>query len=132
MTLLLDTNILIYAYRNQGQCRSRLDSQPPGEVSISAVTAMEIEVGLTKSERPEAMRRFWTDALGRYRLLALDLEAARHAGRLRAQLEAAGTPIGPYDTQIAGIALAHNLTLVTRNVREFARIPGLRLENWFD
>ena len=93
---------------------------------------MEIELGLAKSERPEAMRRFWTDALGRYRLLALDLEAARHAGRLRAQLENAGTPIGPYDTQIAGIALAHDLTLVTRNIREFARVPGLRLDNWYD
>lgn len=132
MKLLLDTNILIYAYRNQGHCRARLDAEPPDDICISAVSALEMELGLAKSSRPEAMQRFWHDALGRYRLLALDLNAARHAGHLRAHLEKAGTPVGAYDLQIAGMALAHNLTVVTRNTREFARVPGLRVENWYD
>ncbi len=132
MSLLLDTNILIYAYRNQGRCRARLDAQAPDTVFLSAISALEMELGLAKSARPDAMQRFWQDALERHRLLAFDLEASRHAGRLRAHLETAGTPIGPYDLQIAGIALAHGLTVVTRNTREFARVPGLRVENWYD
>ena len=57
---------------------------------------------------------------------------AATAARTRAHLEQAGTPIGPIDTLIAGIALAHDLTLVTRNTREFERVLGLKLENWYD
>jgi tRNA(fMet)-specific endonuclease VapC len=59
-------------------------------------------------------------------------EATRHFGELRTCLAAAGTPIGPYDLQIAAIALTHDLTVVTRNVREFGRVPSLRIENWID
>jgi tRNA(fMet)-specific endonuclease VapC len=132
MSLLIDTNILIYAYRDQGGCRQRLEAQDPSQVCICVVNAVEIAFGAAKATRPEPLRRFWADALRRYRLAPLDLPAASQAGALRAQLEAVGRPIGAYDLLIAGIALAHDLTVVTRNTREFTRVPGLRVENWYE
>jgi tRNA(fMet)-specific endonuclease VapC len=63
-------------------------------------------------------------------VLSFDVEDARHAGAIRAELAAAGTPIGPYDALIAGQARARCLVLVTHNVREFARVPGLQVEDW--
>ena len=62
--------------------------------------------------------------------LPFDGNAARHFGRIRAELTKAGTPIGPYDFQIAAIALSHSLILVTHNTREFSRVTGLNLEDW--
>ena len=62
--------------------------------------------------------------------LAFDGDAARHFGRIRAELTKVGTPIGPYDLQIAAIALSNNLTLVTHNTREFSRVIGLHIEDW--
>ncbi|KAF1047051.1 PIN domain-containing protein [Xylophilus sp.] len=132
MSLLVDTNILIYAYRHQGGCRERIEACAPAEVAISAVSIVEIESGIAKATRPEPLRRFLEDSIGRYRVLPLDNEAARRAGRLRAQLESQGRPIGHYDTLIAATALAHGLTVVTHNTREFAHVPGLRLEDWYD
>lgn len=67
-----------------------------------------------------------------WRFLDFDSEDARAAGLLRAQLARAGTPVGPYDALIGGQALARDLTVITRNFREFARISGLRVENWED
>jgi tRNA(fMet)-specific endonuclease VapC len=64
-------------------------------------------------------------------VLDYDLDAAQHYGELRAYLEKHGTPIGPLDQQIAAHALALDITLVTNNLREFERVPGLRVENWF-
>lgn len=131
MSLLVDTNILVYAYRQQGGCRERLEACTPADVFISALSVVEIELGIAKAARPEPLRRFLDDSLRRYRLLPLDLDGARRAGRLRAQLESKGTPIGHYDTLIAGTALAHGLTIVTRNTREFTRVPGLNVEDWY-
>jgi tRNA(fMet)-specific endonuclease VapC len=67
-----------------------------------------------------------------FKVLGFDANDARHAGQVRASLAAAGTPIGPYDVLIAGQALARNLTLVTSNVREFRRVPGLRVKDWLE
>jgi tRNA(fMet)-specific endonuclease VapC len=64
--------------------------------------------------------------------LAFDSECAAQAARIRAELEARGTPIGPHDILIAATALRHQSTLVTRNVREFSRVPGLQWINWHD
>lgn len=65
-------------------------------------------------------------------VLPLDYPSAEAAGLLRSSLESKGNLIGSYDLLIAGIAIAHNLTAITRNTREFARVPGLRVENWYD
>jgi tRNA(fMet)-specific endonuclease VapC len=72
------------------------------------------------------LQRFFSQ----FSIIHLDSEAAIIAGRLRAELAAIGTPIGPYDVQIAAIAMANNLILVTHNTREFSRVNGLQIEDW--
>lgn len=129
---LIDTNILVYAYRNQGQCRARLEAQNPSDIYICAITVAEIEYGIAKSLRPDGLRLFLADVKNRYALQPMSLSAATQSGQLRAKLERQGQPIGPYDLLIAGVALAHDMTVVTRNVREFERVPGLRVQNWYD
>ena len=131
MRYLLDTNILVYAYQNRGGCRQRLDRQDPARAHICPINVFEIERGIAKSARPQALRLFLSDTLARYPQAALDTAAAQRAGQLGASLERQGQPIGPYDLLIAGIALAHDLTLVTHNTAEFARVPDLRLEDWY-
>lgn len=129
---LLDTNILIYAYRNLGECRARLEAHNPLELCICAITVAEIEYGIAKSARPEGLRLFLADVQNRYQLQPMSLEAASQAGQLRAVLERQGLPIGAYDLLIAGVALANDLVVVTRNTREFSRVPKLKVENWYD
>ena len=131
MKYLLDTNILVYAYQNRGGCRQRLDQHDATRVHICPINVFEIERGIAKSVRPQALRLFLSDTLARYVQAPLDIAAAQHAGQLRATLERQGQPIGPYDLLIAGIALAHDLTLVTHNTAEFARVPSLKLEDWY-
>lgn len=132
MNFLLDTNILVYAYRNQGGCRQKLDSLDPQHVHLCAINVFEIERGIAKSQRPEALRLFLSVLLQRHPIAALDTSAAQHAAQVRAALETQGQTIGPYDVLIAGTALALKLTLVTRNTREFERVPGLQVVNWYD
>ncbi|MDB5730436.1 MAG: VapC toxin family domain ribonuclease [Variovorax sp.] len=128
---LLDTNPLIYAFRNMGRCRERIDQADPSSLHLGTISVFEIEYGLARSSNPQPMRLFLADACRRYRCLPLDEASAAAAGRLRHLLQNAGTPIGPCDLLIAGTALAHDLTVVTRNLREFLRVPGLRVEDWY-
>ena len=92
----------------------------------------ELEFGLAKSDKPAPLRAFIHEVKQRYTVLNFDAAAAQKAGEIRAVLQSKGTPIGPYDVQVAGVALANNLSIVTRNTREFERVPGLRVENWYD
>lgn len=129
---LLDTNALIYAFKGQGRYRERIDAVDPTLLRISTLSLFEIEFGLARSARPAPLRLFLEDLRRRHILLPLDARSAVHAGQLRQALQHKGTPIGPYDLLIAGTALAHNLIVVTRNLREFERVPGLRVEDWYD
>jgi tRNA(fMet)-specific endonuclease VapC len=128
---LLDTNILVYAYRNQGACRQRLEAADVRQVYLCSINVFEIERGIAKSQRPQALQLFLDDALARFPMLTLDIAASQCAARVRSHLEAREQMIGPYDVLIAGIALAHQCTLVTRNTAEFSRIDGLNVENWY-
>jgi tRNA(fMet)-specific endonuclease VapC len=128
---LLDTNILIYAYRHQGGCFERLRDTPSEQIALCSVNIFELEYGMAQSERPQTMRLFVNELLGRHAMLDLTVQAATHAGYLRAHLRKLGTPIGEYDLLIAGIALANQLTIVTHNTREFSRVPGLQVEDWY-
>lgn len=128
---LLDTNILVYAYQNRGGCRQRLDAHDPALLHICPVNIFEIERGIAKSARPQALRLFLSATLSRHPLAPFNAAAAQCAGQLRATLERQGQPIGPYDLLIAGTALAHGLTLVTHNTGKFARVPGLALADWY-
>jgi tRNA(fMet)-specific endonuclease VapC len=130
---LLDTNICIYiAKRRPTKVLSRLQQLRPGDVGMSVVTFLELTYGAWKSQHPE-------ENLARLEQLErlipaqpLDSWVARDYARVRAELERKGTPIGAYDLLIAAHALSLGLTLVTNNLREFRRVPGLKVENWID
>lgn len=126
---LLDTNAVIAVLNTpDGGVVRRLRRKRPGNVFVSAIVQHELYFGAFKSARTERNVSL-VDALA-FNVLALDRDDARAAGRVRASIASAGTPIGPYDVLIAGQALNRNLTLVTHNVGEFARVAGLKLEDW--
>ena len=129
---LLDTNTLIYFFKGQGNVAERLFAVPPGDVAISSVSLYEIEVGIAKSEQPAKRRRQFDTFLAVVSVLPFDRSAARAAATVRVDLERRGFPIGPLDNLIAGVALAHRATLVTRNTREFSRVPNLAIMDWYD
>ncbi|MBU6200268.1 MAG: type II toxin-antitoxin system VapC family toxin [Xanthomonadaceae bacterium] len=126
---LLDTNAVI-ALLNEPRSvlGKRVRRHKPEEFCISAIVAHELFYGAYKS-RNAAANVALVDAL-RFEVLELDRDDARHAGQIRAQLGTQGTPIGPYDVLIAGQARARGLILITRNTREFSRVPELKSEDW--
>jgi len=129
---LLDTDTLIYTFKRAGNCLARLSQQPDADLAVSCINLFELEFGMAKSNNRALMERYLREICKRYTVLEFDQAAARQAGLVRAHLQSLGTPIGPYDVQVAGVALSRQLTLVTRNTREFDRVPELRVENWYD
>lgn len=121
----------MYFFRGEGQAAERLFAHSPAAIALPAVVLYELETGLAKSSDP-ARRRRQVEALVReVRVLPFGIEEARAAACVRAALEFAGTPIGPLDTLIAGTAVAHGAVVVTRNTREFGRVDGLRVDDWY-
>ncbi len=129
MRYLLDANAVI-ALLNDTASRAaqRARRERPGDVAMSAIVAHELFYGAFKSRRA-AHNVALVDAL-QFAVLDFDREDARQAGKVRAYLAGKGTPIGPYDVLIAGQAMARNMILVTHNRSEYARVPGLRIEDW--
>lgn len=128
---LLDTNTCVYAVSGRFPVVTRqLDSRLAGTVGMSVIVMGELMFGISKSlRREDALRRL--EALQQVvAVTELPADAAAHYGEIRAHLERAGTPIGNNDLWISAHARAAGLTLVTNNVREFSRVPGLELENW--
>ncbi len=131
MKYLLDTDTLIYVFKRLGNCLARLTAQADSEIALSTINLFELEYGMGKSNNRIKMDSYVLNLRKRYAVLDFDLAASQQAGSVRALLHTQGTPIGPYDVQIAGIALSNNLTVVTRNTREFSRVPNLKVENWY-
>ena len=131
MRYLLDTNICIYIAKRRPRCvLSRLERLRPGDVGMSIVTYLELVYGAWKSQQAAANLARLEELRGIIPVQPLDVGAARDYARIRTDLEKRGSPIGAYDLLIAAHALSLGLILVTNNVREFARIHGLRLESW--
>lgn len=128
---LLDTNTLIYFFKGLGNVSQHLFLQEPKKIFIPSIVVYELEVGIAKSNDPAKRIKQLDQLLAQTNTLEFGLKEAKESASIRAELEKAGTPIGPMDTLIAGIARAHNLTLITRNTKEFNRIKGLNLENWY-
>jgi len=128
----LDTNTVAYAFKGMGGVRERLLATPRDAVALPAVVVYEIEYGLARQVVSERRQQQWAEFLASVRILPLNAEAARQAALIRAELEASGLGIGPLDVLIAGIAVAHGATLVTRNLREFGRIGRLATINWYE
>jgi len=127
----LDTNTLIYFFKEMGQVAKRLLELPPQEIAIPAIVLYELEVGLAKSTAPEKRRAQLEQLLAVMSVLPFGPQEAKAAAQLRVQLENAGRPIGPLDILIAGTALAHQAVLVTHNLNEFSRIKDLTVEDWY-
>ena len=130
MSYLLDKNVCIRIINGRSVlARQKLLSHPADEIIVCSIVRAELFYGASKSRTPEATQRKQALVLIPFASLPFDDAAAAMYGKIRAELEQAGTPIGPLDLQIAAIALAHQLTLVTHNTREFSRIPHLQLED---
>jgi tRNA(fMet)-specific endonuclease VapC len=130
----LDTNIAIYVInRRMPSVRLRLAEQLRlgTEIGFSAVALFELRYGHARSDRRAESDRLLAEFLAPgIVILPFDAEDAAHAGDIRAVLESRGTPIGPYDCLIAAQARCRGATLLTANVREFERVPGLLVTDW--
>jgi tRNA(fMet)-specific endonuclease VapC len=131
MVWLLDTKAVIALVTRRAEAlRRRVEAAEPGTLATSTIVAQELYFGAYRSGKIEfnleTLRLLFADLV----VLDLDREDARTAGEIRALLSRQGTPIGPYDVLIAGQAKARGLTLVTNNLAEFRRVPGLDLEDW--
>ena len=130
MKVMLDTNICIYLIKQQPPTiLERFLSHPVGDIGMSRVTAAELAYGVTKSGHVTKNRHALKQFLDPLDVAAFDQAAAWAYGRLREQLEAKGTLIGSMDMLIAAHALSLGVRLVSNNLKEFRRVPGLRLEN---
>jgi tRNA(fMet)-specific endonuclease VapC len=127
---MLDTNICIYVIKNYpAELRERFNRLAE-QLCISSVTLGELHYGAEKSARRLENLQAIEHFTARLEVLAFGPKAAAHYGQIRAELERAGTPCGPHDMQIGAHARGEGLIVVTNNIREFARMPGVRTENW--
>ena len=128
---LLDSNIWIYAMNGRHpELREKLESLPLDDVYLSDIVAGELAFGWENSTSPVTTKRKVEQFLNHFPTLSTDAASARIYGQLRHTLQSRGAPIGMNDFWIAAQALAHKMILVTRNTREFARVDGLKLEDW--
>jgi tRNA(fMet)-specific endonuclease VapC len=128
----LDTNTVIDFFRGRGRVAERLLAVRPSEIALPAVSAYEAWVGVLGSRSAERRAIQYQEFLAAIEVLPFDAATARTAAEIRLALQRRGETIGPMDTLIAATALANGATLVTRNLREFSRVPDLRIVNWYD
>ena len=131
MSWLLDTNVCVGYLRGRSEAIcSRIRERDPGELRLCSIVMAELWVGALKSHDPVTAVAKVGAFAAPFRSLPFDEDAARRYGEIRAALERDGRRIGPYDMQIAAVALVHGLTLVTHNTGEFQRVSNLTLEDW--
>src|SRR5215831_20151469 len=131
MIYLLDTNTCIrYLNGRALGVRQKLQTLHPQDVAVCSIIKAELFYGAMKSANPTQTLAKQQLFLHPFVSLPFDDQSAEIYGRIRTQLSAQGALIGPNDLLIAAIAVAHDLTLVTHNIREFSRVEGLRIEDW--
>ncbi len=127
---MLDTNILIYTIRNRPKKVRDAFKKHADYLAMSTVTLGELIYGAEKSAQSVRNLADVEALAARMDVVPFDSQAAIHFGQVRAELAKSGKLIGPFDLMIAGHARSRGLILVTNNLREFKRVPGLRVENW--
>jgi tRNA(fMet)-specific endonuclease VapC len=128
---MLDTDICIYLIKRKPiHVLDRLKTFRPGEVAVSSVTVAELQYGVYKSSRPERNQEALAEFLLPLEVVPFDESAAAHYGEIRTYLERKGNIIGAMELLIAAHARSLSLALVTNNIQEFQRFPGLHAENW--
>jgi tRNA(fMet)-specific endonuclease VapC len=130
LSYMLDTNICIYVMKNYPPELLGKFNALAEQLCISSITLGELHYGAEKSARRAENLTAIEHFVARLDVLAFATKAAAHYGQLRAELERAGAPCGPHDMQIGGHARSEGLIVVTNNMREFGRMPGIRAENW--
>jgi len=131
--VLIDSSVLIDYERGRLDLAGRLAGREQEEFFLSVVTASELLHGVHRAARSEVRARrsaFVEAILDRFPMLPVDLATARAHAQLWAELSSDGVVIGPHDLWLAAACIANGLTMVTANVREFSRVPGLLVESW--
>jgi len=132
LVAMLDTNICVRALRGRSpNILKRLQSEAPS-LAISAIILHELYVGAELSMRPDYQYDLANELAARLTVLDFGTEAARHAANIRADLTRTGQLIGANDLLIAGHARSMGLKVITGNIVEFGRVPGLQSEDWAD
>ena len=129
---LLDTNIVIYVIKRRPVEVLQLFNENANRMAISVVTLAELLHGAEKSSQSASNLAVFEDFCSRLQVLPYTPKAAQHYGSIRAALELIGQPIGVNDLHIAANARSEGLVLVTNNVKEFAKVPALQIENWVE
>jgi len=128
---LLDTNACVALLNgSSASLAERLASRRPSEIRLCSVVKAELLFGARRSERSPDNLRLLDTFFARFASFPFDDRCATEYARVRHDLQGSGTPIGPNDLMIAAIAVSNDVTLVTHNVREFARVAGLKVEDW--
>jgi predicted nucleic acid-binding protein len=127
---LLDTDTIIYSMKGNANVQKHLRQHSAAPLSISVVTLMELYYGARKSQRVAANLAKIKTLEQSIEVIPIGLESTETFGSLKASLESAGKRMDDFDLIIASCALAHNLTLVTNNIKHFERVEGLKLANW--
>jgi len=130
VSYLLDTNTCVYAIKRWPTVIGRLQQLSPDDVAISAVTLAELWFGARKSRKPASTRASVDAFLLPFTVLPFDPGAAEAYSEIRLELERAGQPIGERDLLIAATAVSRGLSVVTHNIGEFRRVPGIAVEDW--
>ena len=128
---LLDTNICIYLIKKKyPNLIEKVLEKDTFNIAISAVTVAELEYGIAKSFYPKKNRDTLLEFLAPFEIIPFSEKDCENFGFLRVHLNKKGTPIGPYDLQIAAQCISRDLCIVTNNVKEFERVPEIKIENW--
>jgi tRNA(fMet)-specific endonuclease VapC len=133
--VLIDASILIEAERGRLDLEPHIVCHSEDEAFLSVITASELLHGVHRAALPDARARrsaFVEGVLDRFPVLPVDLATARTHSWLWAEMRRTGVSVGPHDLWLAATCVAHGLTMITGNIREFARVPGLDLEVWAD
>jgi len=128
---MLDTNTLIYFFKGMGKVEKNLFAHSPKDIFIPSIVIYELQVGIAKSNNPHKREKQLATLLEQVNIIEFGEKEAKASALIRADLENRGTTIGEMDILIAGSSKAHNLTLVTHNTKEFKRVEGLNLNDWF-
>ena len=127
----LDTNTLIYYFKETGNVAQNLFSKPPKDIGILSISLFELEVGIAKSLAPRKRTQQLREITSIVNIIPFGDKEAKVSASIRTKLEKQGLPIGPYDLLIGGSAVANQAILVTHNTKEFERIENLGIEDWY-
>ncbi len=131
MIYLLDTCCISDFVKGNKHTLEKIKTSSPSDLAVSSIVVMEIQYGLLHNpDRAKKIRKVIDDFISSVIVLPYTDEDAQHSAMVRAKLRKKGSPIGSYDVLIAGAALSRELILVTANVKEFERVPNLKVENW--